>query len=102
LKQIRTAEELQRFLQDYAHVRCGSPKNAPLDMSILALSRSWPAKEREDVDAVIKAIDAAVYAGKAVEMENLTKRSLLILAALNRRAKNTRDDKERLQILNPS
>jgi len=102
LGNVRAAEELERFLQAYMHARCGVSKNASLEKSFQTLSNSWAAKEREDVDAVINGIGAALYAGKVVELEDLKKRCWRILAALNRESKNSRKDGEKLQCLNPS
>lgn len=99
---VRTAKELRELLQAYAHERCGISKNTSLEMSFLALSNSWAANERDDVDAVINGIGAALYAGKVVEVEDLKKRCRRIIAALNREQKNSRKDGERLRCLNPS
>jgi hypothetical protein len=102
LDHVRTAEELRAFLQAYLYARRGIAKNTPLDRSLPALSKSWPAKDRDDADAVIKGIGAALYAGKVVDIDNLKKRCRRIIAALNREIKNSRKDRQRLKFLNPT
>jgi hypothetical protein len=100
LKRVRTVKELQSFLRSYAHARSGISKNVSLDRSIFALSSSWTASEIADVDAVIKGIDTALYAGGATEVEDLKIRCSRIITALNRKAKNGRNGAGKLQSLN--
>jgi hypothetical protein len=102
LDHVRTAEELRNFLQAYLYARRGISKNTPLDTSLPALSKSWTAKQKADVDAVIKGIGAALYAGKVVDIDDLKKRCRRIIAALNRETKNSWKDRQRLGFLNPT
>ena len=101
LDHVRTAEELRNFLQAYLYARRGISKNTSLDKSLPALANSWTAKQRDDVDAVIKGIGAALYAGKVVDMDDLKKRGRRIVAALNRGTKNSRN-RQMLRSLNPT
>jgi hypothetical protein len=102
LDHVRTAEELRNFLQAYLYARHGISKNTSLDRSLPALSKSWTAKQRDDVNAVIKGVGAALYAGKVVDMDDLKKRCRRIMAALNRGTKSSRKDRQRLGFLNPT
>jgi hypothetical protein len=102
LDHVRTAEELRNFLQTYLYARRGISKNTSLDKSLPALSKSWTEKQRDDVDAVIKGIGAALYAGKVIDMDDLKKRCRRIITALNRETKNNRKDRQRLGSLNPT
>jgi len=102
LDQVRTVEELKNFLQAYVHERYGLSKNASLEKAFSALSTSWAGQEKKELEAVINGIGTALYAGKAVEVEDLKKSSRRVIAALNRKSNNRRKGREKLGYLNPS
>jgi hypothetical protein len=102
LEHVQTAEELRDFLQAYAYEHRGISKNVPLEISFLAPLRSWAAPERDDVDAVIKGLSAALYGGKAVDIEDFKKRARRIMTALRRESEGGLTGGEKLRDLNPS
>jgi hypothetical protein len=102
LDQVRTVEELKNFLQAYVHERYGLSKNASLEKAFSAISTSWAGQEKKELEAVINGIGRALYAGKAVEVEDLKKSSRRVIAALNRKSNNRRKGREKLGYLNPS
>ncbi len=101
LKDVQTAEELKIFLQAYAHRHWGTPKNALLE-KIFSISPDSRAKPDDDVKALTEKIDAALYAGGTADVEDLKKRFRRIIKAPRTRAKNSRENREELSILNPS
>jgi hypothetical protein len=102
LGHVRTAEELKNFLQAYAHRYCGTSRNASLESIFSILPVSHAGRQRDDAEAVIMGIGAALYAGKIVEIEGLKKRSRRLIAALRGGARNNRKSEEKLGRLNPS
>jgi len=101
LQDVQTAEELKIFLQAYAHRNWGTSKNASLEM-IFSTSPDSRAKLDEDVKALTQKIGAALYAGGTADVEDLKKRSVRIIKALGARARNGRENREGLSVLNPS
>lgn len=101
LEHVRTAEDLREVLQAHVHERRGISKNTSLEISLSALSRSWAGPDRDDVDVVVKGIGAALYGGKAVDMEDLKKRARRIMAALKKEPRGSELGGKKLQDLNP-
>ena len=102
LENVHTAEELQAFLQNYAHARRGISKNAPLERIFAMLSGSWTAREADDVDVITKRLTAALYAGGTIDVEDLKTRCRRIIAGLKRKANGRRNSGEKLPRLNPT
>ena len=99
LKHVRTAEELKSFLQAYAHGHWGISKNASLETIFADLRNS---RARQDIEAVIDGICAALYAGKPADVEDLKRRCRRIIAVQKKQTHGGRKDRERLPLLNPS
>lgn len=102
LEHVRRAGELREFLQAYLYERYGISKNVSLEISFWMLSCSWIGREREDVDALIKELGAALYGGKDVDVEDLKRRSRRVIALLKRRSKGGQAGGKKLRDLNPS
>ena len=101
LKKVRTAEDLRDFLQAYAYEHWGTAKNAPLEAIFAALSDSLPEPEKEDTAVIAGEIAAALYGGKAANVEDLKRRCMQVMAAL-RKATRGQGGREKLPSLNPS
>ena len=101
LKHIRAPEELQKFLQNYAHQHWGTTRNASLERIFAALTMSGVENVGEDADALSKGISAALYAGRAADMEDLKRRCRRIIAASKRKRSGSRKTHQKLACLNP-
>lgn len=102
LKQIRTLEELRDFLRDYGREWLGKPANASLDEIFSELLNSWNGQDRANVAAVIKDINAALYAGRPVDIEDIKNRCRRIIASRRKQATGSRERSQKLPALNPS
>jgi hypothetical protein len=101
LKHIRMPEELQKFLQRHAHQHWGTARNASLERIFAALTASGAEYAREDIDALTKGVSAALYAGRAADMEDLKKRCRRIITASKRKRSGSRKTHQKLACLNP-
>lgn len=101
LKKVRTAEELKDFLQAYACEHWGAAKNASLETIFAALSDSLPEPENEDATVIAREIAAALYGGKAANVEDLKRRCMRVMAALGKGIRG-QGRRQKLPSLNPS
>ncbi len=102
LDHVRTAEELRDFLQTYAQERRDLPKSASLERIFSALRKSWTGREKDDVAAIVKGLDAALYAGRPVDIADLKIRCRRFIASLKSESHHRRKRREMLPRLNPS
>jgi len=99
LKRVRTAEELKDFLQAYAYEHWCAPKNASLETIFFPLRNS---RAGQDIETVAREIGAALYASKAVDLEDLKTRCRRIITVQRKHARGNQKGGEKLPLLNPS
>ncbi|HEY5338379.1 MAG TPA: hypothetical protein VIJ85_09265 [Rhizomicrobium sp.] len=102
LRHVRTAAELNIFLQAYAHRQWGTPKTASLEKIFSMSQGSRTPRESDDIAVVTKETGAALYANKTVDVEDLKKRSRRILRSLRNSSTRDRKSREKLSRLNPT
>jgi len=102
LKKIRTIEELRDFLRDYGHEWLGKPVSASLEEIFSDLPKSWKERDKAAVATVIKDINAALYAGRPADVEDIKNRCRRIIAALRHQTTGDAKSNEQLPLLNPS
>jgi len=103
MSQIKTEEELNRFIQTYAHEQWGTEKNALLEDIFAAVQKSRAGLSTEEAQAVAREISAALYAGRGIaDIEALKERSKNVLSSVQGKAKNPKESSEKLPGLNPS
>jgi hypothetical protein len=103
MSQIKTAEELNRFIQTYAHEQWGTEKNASLEDIFAAVQKSRAGLSTDDAQAVAREISAALYAGRGIaDMEGLKERSQKVLSSVQGKVRNPKESSEKLPGLNPS
>ena len=100
-KHVRGPEELKTFLQCYAHEHWSTAKNASLENIFAACKVPETGSERNDVDALIEGVSAALYAGRPADIEDLKKRCRRIIMASNKRYTRLRKGNQKLACLNP-
>jgi hypothetical protein len=98
LAQIQTAEDLKSFLQAYAKQHWGTPTNTPLERLFPVQS---PNRD-EDAEILVRALTGALYAGIAVDIEDLKIRARRLLVSLRHQPGSRRHGGEKLPRLNPS
>jgi hypothetical protein len=101
LKHVRGPEELKTFLQCYAHEHWGTAKNASLEKIFAGRKVPDTGSERDDVDALIEGVSAALYAGRRADIEDLKTRCRRIIMVSNKRRISPRKDTQKLACLNP-
>lgn len=101
LKHVRGPEELKTFLQCYAQEHWGTAKNASLEKIFARRKVPDTGGERDDVDALIEGVSAALYAGRQTDIEDLKKRCRRVIMVSNKRRISLRKDTQKLACLNP-
>jgi hypothetical protein len=101
LKHVREPDELKTFLQDYAHEHWGIARNLSLERMFATCKISRTESQREDIDAFVRDVSAALYAGRKFEIEDLKKRCRRIIMASNRQRIGARNGHQKLPCLNP-
>ena len=101
LKHVRGPEELKTFLQCYAHEHWSTAKNASLEKIFAACKVPDTGSERNDVDALIEGVSAALYAGRPADIEDLKKRCRRVIMVSNKRHTSLRKGNQKLACLNP-
>jgi hypothetical protein len=101
LKHICGPEELKTFLQCYAHEHWSTAKNASLEKIFAACKVPETGSERNDVNALIEGVSAALYAGRPADIEDLKKRCRRIIMVSNKRHTSLRKGNQKLACLNP-
>jgi len=102
LDQVKTVQELNRFLQIYAAEHWGIAKNTSLEDIFLSRQKSRNGVAVDEMNAVVKDITAALYAGKAVDMVSLKARCSKVISSIGECDGDQGVNRERLQKLNPS
>ena len=100
LSHVHTAEELREFLHTYAQQQWGIPANAPLE-NIFPLQPELP-KHEQDAEFLVAALAGALYAGRAIDIEDLKTRARRLLADLKRPPRSRHRYRGKLPDLNPS
>jgi hypothetical protein len=101
LKHVRAPEDLKLFFQSYAHQHWGLARNASLEKIFAARGAPSSGREKDDIDAIIKGISAALYAGKPVDMEDLKTRCQRVITASKKSRARHRKAGQTLAGLNP-
>jgi hypothetical protein len=101
LKHVRAPEELKLFFQSYAHQHWGLSRNASLEKIFAARGAPSTGREKDDIDAIIKGISGALYAGRPVDIEDLKTRSQRVIAASKKSRAGHRKASQTLAGLNP-
>lgn len=103
MNNVKTADELNRFIQSYAHEQWGTEKNASLEDIFAALQKSHPELSTAEAQSIAREISGALYAGRGItDMEALKERSRNVLASVRAGKKNPKESSEKLPGLNPS
>jgi hypothetical protein len=101
LKHVREPEELKAFLQAYAHEHWGTARNASLEKIFATRKGSGTGNERDDIDALVEGISAALYAGRPVDIEDLKKRCQRLIMASKKWRTGRHKANHQLASLNP-
>ncbi|BCG63485.1 MAG: hypothetical protein methR_P1202 [Methyloprofundus sp.] len=101
LDTIKTASELQKYIQNYALEHWDAPKNTPLEEIFQRVKQHSP-ELKDDIDQVVNPLVAALYAGKEVDLSNVKKHCAIIIQTLQKKQKSTKDEAQILPELNPS
>jgi hypothetical protein len=101
LKKVRGPEELNAFLQYYAREHWGAAKNASLEKIFAAGKVPEAGSEREDAEAIIEGVSAALYAGRPADIEDLKKRCQRVMMASKKKRMSLRKGGQKLACLNP-
>ncbi len=102
LNQVHTVEELKDFLRAYAHQYWGKSKYASLEEIFASAANLRNQQDRADGEAIVGGINAALYAEKAADVEDLKRRCRRVLVVMGRATHGERADIEKLPLLNPS
>jgi hypothetical protein len=101
LKRVREPEELKVFIQSYAHEHWGTARNSSLERIFAARKVSGTDGEKDDVDALVEGISAALYAGRSVNIEDLKKRCRHVIAVSKKKRIGRQNGNQQLVSLNP-
>jgi hypothetical protein len=100
LKHVREPEELQGFLQSYAHEHWGTARNTSLEKIFAGREVPGTGSERGDVAVIVEGISAALYAGRPADIEDLKRRCQRVIRASKKRTSRC-SRQEKLTDLNP-
>ncbi len=103
LKKAQSAEDLCAFLQLYAHHHWGMPNNTALKTIAAGLAGRYPGEELKKLAALFDNVDAALYGGKAIDVEAVKKSCAALLGGAGRKSlKEKQPQKKGSGRLNPS
>jgi hypothetical protein len=97
----KSAQELNSYLRDYAHEHWGTAKNATLE-GIFSNMVSQGRLQKESTEPFAKAMVAALYAGKEVDLPQLKKQCSAIIDSVRKAGNDNMKAPEKLPKLNPS
>lgn len=81
IKKAETAQSIKRALQTYAHQHLGTSKNASLMSIYQKLIINNPDAEKEENKRIFLDLDAALYAGKTVDLSRIKDKLVILLKA---------------------
>ena len=99
---INSAEELQRFLQNYAFQNWHTAKNASLNAIFEAARNLFPALSQREVKFIINSLHGAMYAEKDIPLEEVKERGKELLLTMKNKTKNESKKVTKLPDLNPT
>jgi hypothetical protein len=102
LANVKSAAELQHFLQSYAQYHWHTAKNASLDILFASAKKQCPALLQKDIDYVVTSLHDALYADKEINLEDIKLHCRIMLQATQKTVKKTKDKTKKLPDLNPN
>lgn len=102
ISKIKSADELQRFLQIYAFQNWDVPKNASLETIFEAAKKQCSVISQKNVIYIIKSLHDAIYDEKNINIEDVKKCCMDILQTTKKKTKNEKTKAKKLPDLNPT
>ncbi|MBY0292550.1 MAG: BatD family protein [Alphaproteobacteria bacterium] len=102
LANVKSAAELQHFLQSYAQYHWHTAKNASLDILFASAKKQCPALLQKDIDYIVTSMHDALYADKDINLEDIKSHCMVMLQTTKKKVKKTQDKTEKLPDLNPN
>ncbi|OJW50257.1 MAG: hypothetical protein BGO67_02720 [Alphaproteobacteria bacterium 41-28] len=99
--EIKSAEELYRYLQSYAFQHWGTAKNVSLDALFVAAKKQNPNLEQKYLNDILISLKDALYADKSIDLEDIKKRCVNMLQTIKKRRKKSAMATQKLPDLNP-
>jgi cell division septation protein DedD len=97
---VKTAQELNSFIRQYAYNHWGTAPNASLESIFSQMHVQNPVQN--DTDAFVSSLTAALYAGKDVDIAALKQQWRSITGALKKTGRSVTHTSEKLPGLNPN
>ena len=99
---IKSANELQYFLQSYACQNWGTPKNASLETIFATAKKQCPALSQKDINYIINSLHDTMYAEKEIDLENVKKHCMDLMLVIKKKEIKRADKSKKLPDLNPT